>query len=474
MGRRHGPKIKQTEEGEVLMNAEEHVSQLIQKAREAQRIFEGFSQERVDAAVRAIGKAVYDDGERLARMAVDETGMGKYEDKIMKNKGKPKVTWQKLKGVKSRGIIRRDEATGIVEVAKPIGVIGAVTPVTNPVMTPVHNAMIALKGGNAIILCSHPAGAKSGRETVMVMREALKKLDTPEDLIQVVDESTVEVSALIMKLTDFCISTGGPGMVKAAYSSGKPAFGVGPGNIQVLVDSDANIVDAVSKIVIGRTYDNGVLCTCEQSAHVPEDKLDEVVKAFKEKGAYYASDPKEVEALRTTLFVNGMINKTLVGGKPVDIAAAAGIKAPEDTKLIVVKVEKAGKDEPLAKEKLLPVLSLYSYKTWEEGVDNALANILFEGTGHSAVIHSFTPEHVEYAALKIPVSRFSVNQIGSNSLGGTLANGLNPTATLGCGTWGNNSLSENLWFHHLVNISRIAYEIKNAPTLTDEEIWSMS
>ena len=456
------------------MNAEEHVLQLIQKAREAQKIFEGFSQERVDAAVRAIGKAVYDDAERLARMAVDETHMGKYEDKVLKNKGKPKVTWQKLKGVKSRGVIRRIEDIGIVEVAKPIGVIGAVTPVTNPVMTPVHNAMIALKGGNAIILCSHPAGAKSGRETVKVMREALKKLDTPEDLIQVVDESTVETSGLIMKLTDFCISTGGPGMVKAAYSSGKPAFGVGPGNIQVLVDSDANIVDAVSKIVVGRTYDNGVLCTCEQSAHIPQDKEDEVVKAFKEKGAYYVSDPKEVDALRSAVFMNGTINKTLVGGKPVDIAAAAGIKVPDDTKLLVVKVEKAGKDELLAKEKLLPVLSLYLYKTWEEAVDNALQNTLFEGTGHSAVIHSFNQEHIEYAALKLPVSRFSVNQIGSNSLGGTLANGLNPTATLGCGTWGNNSLSENLWFHHLINISRIAYEIKNAPALTDEAIWSLT
>ena len=456
------------------MNAEEHVSQLIQKAREAQKIFEGFSQERVDAAVRAIGKAVYDDGERLARLAADETGMGKYEDKILKNKGKPKLTWQKLKGVKSRGIIRRIEETGIVEVAKPIGVIGAVTPVTNPVMTPVHNAMIALKGGNAIIICSHPKGSKSGKETVDVMREALKKLDTPEDLIQAVDESTVEVSGLLMKLADFCISTGGPGMVKAAYSSGKPAFGVGPGNIQVLVDSDADIADAVSKIIIGRTYDNGVLCTCEQAAHVPHDKADEVIKAFKEKGAYYVCEPKEVDALRSAVFADGTITKSLVGGKPVDIARAAGITVPDDTKLLVVKIEKTGKDELLAKEKLLPVLSLYIYNTWEEAVDNALCNILLEGTGHSAVIHSFNEEHIEYAALKIPVSRFSVNQIGSNSLGGTLANGLAPTATLGCGTWGNNSVSENLWFHHLINISRIAYEIKDAPKLTDEEIWSLS
>jgi succinate-semialdehyde dehydrogenase len=457
------------------MNATEHVSQLIQKARVAQKIFEGYSQEKVDAAVQAVGKAVYDDAERLAKLAVEETGMGKYEDKVMKNKGKPKLTWYKLKGLKSRGVIRYIEETGIAEVAKPMGVIGAVTPVTNPVMTPVHNAMVALKGGNAIIMCPHPKGIKSGKETVNVMRAALKKLGTPEDLIQIVDEASVEISGLIMKMADYCVSTGGPAMVKAAYSSGKPAFGVGPGNVQCLIDRDADIKDAVPKIIIGRTYDNGVLCTCEQTVHIPKEKEAEIVKLFKEQGAYYVDQPKEVDALRKAVFADGTITKNLVGGKPVDIAKAAGITVSPDTKLIVVKIDKTcDEGELLAKEKLLPVLSLYVYDTWEGAVDKAMRNILHEGTGHSAVIHSFTKKNIEYAADKIPVSRFSINQIGSNSLGGTLANGLNPTATLGCGTWGNNGASENLWFHHLVNISRIAYAIPNPPTPTDEEIWSLS
>jgi succinate-semialdehyde dehydrogenase len=458
------------------MDAKAHVAELIDKARVAQKIFEDYPQEKVDEAVRAIGKAVYDNAEMLAQMAVEETGMGNYEDKIMKNKGKPKVTWQKLKGVKSRGVIRYIEEQGLAEVAKPIGVIGAVTPVTNPIMTPVHNAMIALKGGNAIILCSHPKGDKSGRKTVEIMREALKKIGAPEDLIQVVAESTVETSSALMSTADACISTGGPGMVKAAYSSGKPAFGVGPGNVQCLVDRDADIKDAVAKIVKGRTYDNGVLCTCEQAAHVPKETADAIIAEFKAHGAYYVSDPAEVDKFRKTLFIDGVIAKSLVGRSPATIAKAAGIDIAEDTKLIVIKLDKTGADEPLAKEKLFPVLAFYVYDTWENGVAKAAANIEYEGTGHSAVIHSFTKEHIEYAANKIKVSRFSVNQIGSNSLGGTLTNGLNPTGTLGCGSWGNNSLSENLWFHHLINISRIAYEIKDAPAakLTDDEIWALN
>jgi succinate-semialdehyde dehydrogenase len=458
------------------MDAKAHVAELIDKARVAQKVFEEYPQEKVDEAVRAIGKAVYDNAEMLAQMAVEETGMGNYEDKIMKNKGKPKVTWQKLKGVKSRGVIRHIEEQGLAEVAKPIGVIGAVTPMTNPIMTPVHNAMIALKGGNAIILCSHPKGDKSGRKTVEIMREALKKIGAPEDLIQAVAESTVETSGALMATADACISTGGPGMVKAAYSSGKPAFGVGPGNVQCLVDRDADIKDAVAKIVKGRTYDNGVLCTCEQAAHVPKEKADEIIAEFKKLGAYYVSDPAEVDKFRKTLFIDGVIAKSLVGTAPVTIAKAAGIDIPEDTKLIVIRLDKTGADEPLAKEKLFPVLAFYVYDKWEDGVAKAAANIEYEGTGHSAVIHSFTKENIEYAANMIKVSRFSVNQIGSNSLGGTLTNGLNPTGTLGCGSWGNNSLSENLWFHHLINISRIAYEIKDAPAakLTDDEIWALN
>jgi len=458
------------------MNAEDHVKELIENARKAQQLFETWPQEDVDKAVRAIGKAVYDNAVPLAELAVEETKMGNVEDKIKKNMGKPKVTWQKLKGKKSRGVIRYIEEEGIVEVAKPIGVIGAITPVTNPIMTPIHNAMIALKGGNAIIVCPHPKGFESGKKTVEVMRKALKEIGAPEDLVQVVGEASIEVSSFIMSGADACVSTGGPGMVKAAYSSGKPAFGVGAGNVQSLFDEDADIVDAVKKTITGRIYDNGVLCTCEQTIHVPASKEAEVIAAFKEGGAYVVTDPAEVEKFRSAVFPGGAMEKEVVGTTPVSIAARAGVEIPADTKLIVVRVEKAGKDEPLSKEKLFPVLAMYVYDGWEKGVETASANIDNEGTGHSCAIHSFTKENIEYAAEHIRVSRFVVNQIGSNSLGGTLANGLNPTGTLGCGSWGHNSISENLWFHHLINISRIAYEIPDAPglKLTDDEIWDFN
>lgn len=454
------------------MEAKEYVLDLIEKGRKAQQEFEQFSQEDVDKAVRAIGKIIYDNGEMLAKMAVEETRMGVYEDKIKKNKGKAKAVWNKLKGVKSRGIIEYVEEEGIVKVAKPIGVIGAVAPTTNPTMTPMQNAMIALKGGNALIVGPHPRAKKTGVETVNLMRAALKEVGAPEDLIQIIPEPTVELSGLLMSECDACISTGGPGMVKAAYKSGKPAFGVGAGNVQTLVDTDVDLAEVAKKVAISRTYDNGVLCTCEQCVHIPAEKHDEMVEELKKQGAYYVGDPAEVDALRKAMFPEGAIDKDMVGASPIFIAEKAGIKVPDDTKFLLVEIEKSGAEEYLAKEKLCPVIAINSYKTWEEAVDKAVTNLKNEGAGHSSVVHSNCKDHVEYAAELLPVSRIGVNMIGSSGLGGGFDNGLNPTATLGCGTWGNNSISENLWWHHLVNIARIAYVMPGKHIPTDEEIWA--
>lgn len=454
------------------MDTIEFVSELITKARKAQQEFEAYSQEQVDLVVRAVGKAVYDNGEELARLAIDETGMGNYEDKIMKNKGKAMAVWNHLKGKKSVGILQYLEEDGIVEVGKPIGIIGAVTPVTNPVMTPMHNAMIALKGRNSIVICPHPGGKRSGAKTVEYINQYLKELNAPEYLVQVVAEPTLDISNLVMKMTDVCISTGGPAMVKVAYSSGKPAFGVGAGNNQCLIDEDADIKDAVPKIIRGRIYDNGVLCTCEQSIICPDSRYDEIIKEFESQGAYYVSDPKEVAALREVAFPGGALNKTCVGLKAVYIADMAGIKISPEIKLLIVKADGTGRADPFAKEKLFPILAAYRYQTWEEGVSIVNANLDVEGKGHSMVIHSFNKSHIEYAAENIPVSRFLVNGIGSSGLGGAYTNGLAPTGTLGCGSWGNNSLSENLSYRHLINISRIAYTNPNAHIPTPEEVWS--
>lgn len=457
--------------GDNKMEAKEFVAGLIEKARIAQKEFESYTQEQVDEVVRAVGKAVHDKGEELARLAVDETGMGCYEDKVLKNKGKALATWNYLKDKKSVGIIRYLDDLGLVEVAKPMGVVGAVAPVTNPVMTPMHNAMIVLKGRNSMIIGPHPTGKKTGVETVKVMNEALKKIGAPDNLIQIIEEPSLETSNLLMQMADVVIATGGPGMVKAAYSAGKPAYGVGAGNMQCLVDKDAVIKDIVPKIIRGRCYDNGVLCTCEQNFICHESQFDAMIAEFAKQGGFYVADPADVVKLRNTIFPEGKLNKKTVGLSATAIAEMAGFKVPADTKLLIAKADAPGKEDYFGKEKLFPVLAAYTYKTWEEGVAIAVANLEYEGKGHSCVVHSFTKKNVEYAGVKLPVSRILVNGIGSSGLGGAYTNNLVPTATLGCGSWGNNSISENLDYKHLINISRIAYTNPDAHIPTPEEIW---
>lgn len=454
------------------MDARSYMQELIDRGHAAQKIFEEYPQEKVDACVRAIGKTIYDHAEELARMAVDESGMGKYEDKILKNRNKTRNCWYKLKGVKSRGIIRYLEDEALVEIAKPIGVIAALCPTTNPTMTPAQNAMIALKGGNAIIVCPHPRSKDTTIKSVDYMRQELVKLGAPVDLIQVVEEPTMELSGLAMSMADTCVATGGPGVVKAAYSSGKPAFGVGAGNIQALIDRDVELEGAVDMIIRGRCNDNGVLCTCEQSAICPEEKYDEMIALMKQKGVFYVDSDEELEKVRANLFPGGVINKRAIGRPAAEIAALCGLDVPADTRMILLRAEKYGAEEVLTKEKLCVVQCAFKYDTWEKAVEIAYRNIMNEGTGHSMVIHSHNKEHIEYAVEKIPVSRTVVNQQGSSGIGGALDNGLLPTATLGTGSWGGNSLSGNLWWDHLVNITRLAYVIPDKKVPTDEEVWA--
>lgn len=454
------------------MDARAYMQEMMDRGHAAQKIFETYSQEQVDACVRAIGKTIYDHAEELAKMAVDESGMGKYEDKIAKNRNKTRNCWYKLKGVKSRGIIRYIEDEALVEIAKPIGVIAALCPTTNPTMTPAQNAMIALKGGNAIVVCPHPRSKNTTVKSVEYMRQELVKLGAPVDLIQVVENPTMELSGLAMSMSDTCVATGGPGVVKAAYSSGKPAFGVGAGNIQALIDRDVDLEPAVDMIIKGRCNDNGVLCTCEQSSICPAEKYDEMVALMQKKGVFYVDSDEDLDKVRANLFPGGVINKKAVGRPATEIAALCGLEVPADTKMILLRAEKCGADEVLAKEKLCVVQCAYKYDTWEEAVEIAYQNIMNEGTGHSMVIHSNNKEHIEYAVEKIPVSRTVVNQVGSSGIGGAMDNGLLPTATLGTGSWGGNSLSGNLWWDHLVNITRLAYVIPDKKVPTDEEVWA--
>ncbi|WZL73904.1 aldehyde dehydrogenase family protein [Clostridiaceae bacterium 35-E11] len=452
------------------MNNKQYIDELVAKARAAQREFENFNQEQVDAVVREIGKVVYDNAVELARMAVDETGMGVFEDKIAKNKGKAKVIWNHLRGKKSVGIIHRDEETGIVEVAKPMGVVGSVTPCTNPIVTPMSNAMFALKGKNAIIIAPHPRAKKCSTETVRLINQAIAKYNVPENMIQIIEEPSIELTNLLMQATDVVVATGGMGMVKAAYSSGKPAYGVGAGNVQCIIDRDVDIKEVVPKIIVGRTFDNGIICSGEQTVIAPEEDYDRIIAEFKNNGAHYINDAKEKEALRKVMFINGVISKDIVGQTPEKIGQLAGIDIPKDTKVILIEADGIGEEDVLCKEKMCPVMATFKYKDFSEAVHIAQTNLDIEGKGHSAAVHSNNKENIEYAG-RLTVSRLVVNQPCATSAGGSFFNGFAPTTTLGCGSWGNNSISENFTYKHLINISRIGYYMKDAVVPSDEELW---
>jgi succinate-semialdehyde dehydrogenase len=454
------------------MTNTETLNEMFAKARTAQEEFAEYDQVQVDAVVKAIARAVFDNAERLARMAVDETGMGVYEDKVRKNIGKSRVIWNDCKGGKSVGVVERIPEEGIVAVAKPMGVIGCITPAVEPVVTPMCNAMFAAKGGNAVIICPHPLSVKCSAETVRMINAELARLGAPENLIQCIADPAKEISKLVMEKCDVCICTGESDMVKAAYSSGKPAFGASPGNVQAIIDTDVKFGRAIPMIIEGRCFDNGIICSSEQTAVIPSGKIEEAIKIFEEHGTYYASRTDEVQAIRRALFHNGELNKALIGKSAAEVAAAAGIQIPEGTRMILVKADFAGDNDDLAKRKMAPVQALYTYDSWDEAISIARANLKAAGAGHSVVIHSCNQEHIENAALKLPASRFLINQICSADNGGSFFNGLHASTTLGCGSLGNNSRSENLSWEYMFNKSRIAYIKPDSSMPSDREIWS--
>lgn len=453
------------------MDAKEQIALLIANARKAQKELEKCNQEQIDSYVRAIGKVVYDNAEPYAKMAAEESRMGVYEDKIAKNRGKSKIIWNSLKGVPSVGVVERNPETGITVVARPVGVVGAITPCTNPIVTPMCNAMFAIKGRNTIIVAPHPRTKKCNKVVIDAMNEALAKLGAPANIIQTIEEPSIEASSELMKGVDVVVATGGAGMVKSAYSSGKPAYGVGPGNVQCIIDTDADITECVPKIIAGRKFDNGIICSGEQTVIAHADQYDAIMAEFKKNKAVLITDAAEKAALREALFPGGVMNKDLVGQSVQKIAAAAGLNVPEGTPVILVEADGFGKDDLFSKEKMCPVISTYKYNTFEEAVAIARANLDVEGKGHSVSIHSNNREHLEYAGETIEVARVLVNQICSTMNGGAFTNSLTPTTTLGCCSWGNNSISENFGFKHLINYIRIAENLPNKAVPTDEEVW---
>jgi succinate-semialdehyde dehydrogenase len=455
------------------MNGDRLIQEMIGKAKKAQGFIAGYDQKQIDRLVRAIGKTVFDNAEELARLAVDETGMGVYKDKIAKNKGKARIIWNDLKDKRSVDIIDYNDEEMCYYVAKPMGVVGAVTPTTNPIVTPMSNAMFAVKGRNSIIIAPHPRAKGCSAWTVRLISQELARLGAPKDLIQIIEEPTIELTQALMRAVDIVVATGGMGMVKAAYSSGKPSLGVGAGNVQVIIDADTNFNAAAQKVIFGRKFDNGIICSGEQFVFAPNNRFSEVIAAFMAGGAFYIEDQDVVDRYREVLFPGGdSVNKEVVGQSVKMIAEKARSQIPEKTKVILLRAKGAGEKDVLCREKMCSVLGILPYRSFEEAVEMAHENLKREGSGHTAVVHSENRQHIEYTGINLPISRLVVNAPSSTTAGGSFFNAFAPTTTLGCGSWGNNSQSENITFKHFINISRIGLVNDKRKAPTDEEIWA--
>ena len=335
------------------------------------------------------------------------------------------------------------------------------------------NGMFALKAGNAVIFAPHPKAQKCTELLTREFQKIVTQNGGPDNLVQMVMNGSVEKTQQLMKAVDVVVATGGGAMVKSAYSSGKPSYGVGAGNVPVIIDRGVDLKDAVEKIVAGASFDNGIICSHEQFVLAPEEQYEETLKLFGDTGkVWFTDDEDEVQKLRDVVFTDGHLNKDVVGKTPREVGAMAGIEVPASARLILLPAKGAGERDLLAREKLCPVIAILPYKTFDEAVASAKANLLVEGAGHSAALHSNDDAHIRQAGVDLPISRLVVNQASSLTAGGSLTNGFAPTTTLGCGSWGGNSISENLDYKHLMNVSRIGKVIADKPVPTDEEIWA--
>jgi acetaldehyde dehydrogenase/alcohol dehydrogenase len=436
----------------------------IQEIKEAQVEFSSYSQERVDEIFRQAAMAANNARIKLAKMAVEETGMGIIEDKVIKNHFASEYIYNQYKDDKTCGIIEKDEAFGITKVAEPIGIIAAIVPTTNPTSTAIFKALIALKTRNGIIFSPHPRAKKCTIEAAKIVLEAAVKAGAPEGIIGWIDQPSVELSGAVMQACDLTLATGGPGMVKAAYSSGKPAIGVGAGNTPAIIDETAHIKMAVSSILLSKSFDNGVICASEQSVIVLKEVYNEVKQEFAERGAYLLNK-KEVEAMRKVILKDGKLNAEIVGQPAVKIAAMAGIKVDEETKVLIGEVTSVELEEPFSHEKLSPVLALYKADSFEAALTKAARLVELGGLGHTSVLYtdqSTQKDRIEQFGAKMKTGRTMINMPSSQGAIGDLYNfKLAPSLTLGCGSWGGNSISENVGVKHLMNVKSVAERREN-------------
>ena len=452
-----------TKQYDIVDNVDKLISTM-ERTRAAQREFATFSQEQVDRIFLAAASAANKARIPLAKLAVEETGMGVVEDKVIKNNYAAEYIYNAYKDTKTCGVIEEDKAFGIKKIAEPIGVIAAVIPTTNPTSTAIFKCLIALKTRNAIVISPHPRAKNSTIAAAKLVLEAAVAAGAPEGIIDWIDVPSLELTNTVMKEADIILATGGPGMVKAAYSSGKPALGVGAGNTPAIIDDSADIILAVNSIIHSKTFDNGMICASEQSVIVLESVYEAVKEEFARRGCYFLN-PEETEKVRKTIIINGALNAKIVGQPAAKIAALAGVTVPEGTKIIIGEVESVDISEEFAHEKLSPVLAMYKAADFADALNKAEQLVADGGYGHtsSVYLNEITEgEKLNAFAARMKTCRILVNTPSSHGGIGDLYNfKLAPSLTLGCGSWGGNSVSENVGVKHLLNIKTVAERREN-------------
>ena len=447
-----------------IVDSVESLSKALQKIRKAQEEFGKFSQEQVDKIFQAAAIAANQARIPLAQMAVEETGMGIVEDKVIKNHYAAEYIYNAYRNTKTCGVIEEDKAYGIKKLAEPIGVIAAVIPTTNPTSTAIFKTLIALKTRNGIIISPHPRAKKSTIAAAKIVLEAAVKAGAPQDIIGWIDVPSLELTNMVMKEADTILATGGPGMVKAAYSSGKPALGVGAGNTPAIIDDSADILLAVNSIIHSKTFDNGMICASEQSVIVLDSIYEKVKEEFEKRGCYFLNN-EEKDKVRKTIIIEGALNAKIVGQKAHTIASLADVNVPENTKILIGEVESVELSEEFAHEKLSPVLAMYRAKSFDEAVDKAEKLIEDGGLGHTSSLYVNAiseNEKIEKFSHRMKTARILINTPSAQGGIGDLYNfKLAPSLTLGCGSWGGNSVSENVGVKHLLNIKTIAERREN-------------
>lgn len=455
-------KEEQVKVPEIIDNVDALVAKM-EAMREAQREFATFTQEQVDKIFYEAASAANKMRLPLAKMAVEETGMGVVEDKVIKNNYAAEYIYNAYKDTKTCGVIEEDKAYGIKKLAEPIGIVAAVIPTTNPTSTAIFKTLISLKTRNAIIISPHPRAKNSTIAAAKVVLDAAVKAGAPEGIISWIDVPSLELTNEVMRSADIILATGGPGMVKAAYSSGKPALGVGAGNTPVIIDDTANIKLAVNSIIHSKTFDNGMICASEQSVTVLEKVYDEARKEFAARGCYFLKGD-EIEKVRKTIIINGALNAKIVGQTAYTIAKLAGIEVPEATKILIGEVDSVNIDEEFAHEKLSPVLAMYKAKDFNEALAKAAQLVADGGYGHTASLYVNVNEHEKIMkhAEAMKTCRILINTPSSHGGIGDIYNfKMTPSLTLGCGSWGGNSVSENVGVKHLLNIKTVAERREN-------------